>query len=74
MIGKTLFDINYSNLFFFFLRGRGGGISPPKAKEGKAKIDKWSLIKFRSFYTARKPSKTSNVFSSLYSLASFIVD
>ena len=40
-IGRTLFDINCSNIFFLdlFL----------KAKEIEAKINKWDLIKLKSF-------------------------
>ena len=39
-IGRTLFDINSSNVF----------LDPsPKAKEITAKINKWDLIKLKSF-------------------------
>ena len=44
-IGRTLFGINHSNIF--------GDLSP-KAKEIKAKINKWDLIKFKSFCTAKE--------------------
>ena len=44
-IGKTFSDINCSNIFL--------GQSP-KAKEIKAKINKWDLIKLKSFCTARE--------------------
>ena len=33
-IGRTLFDLNSSNIFFYL---------SPKAKEIKAKINKWDL-------------------------------
>ena len=42
-IGRTFFDINYSNIF----------CPSPKAKETKAKINRWHLIKFKRFYTAK---------------------
>ena len=46
-IGRTLFDINSSNLFFF--------LDPsPRAKETKAKINKWDLIKFKTFCTTKE--------------------
>ena len=38
--GKTFFDIHCSNIFLD---------QSPKAKEIKAKINKWDLIKFISF-------------------------
>ena len=43
-IGETFFDINCSNTFYQF----------PKAKEIKAKINKWDLIEFKSFCTAKE--------------------
>ena len=43
-IGRTLFDINRSNMFF----------DPfPREMEIKSKINKWDLIKFKSFCTAK---------------------
>ena len=39
--GRTLFDINRSNIFFSDLS--------PKSKEIKANINKWHLIKLKSF-------------------------
>ena len=44
LIGRTLFDINFSNIFM--------GLSP-KAKEIKAKLNKWNLIKLKRFCTAK---------------------
>ena len=44
-IGRTLFDINRSNIF--------GDLSP-KAKEIKPKINKRDLIKRKSFSTAKE--------------------
>ena len=44
-IGRTLFDINCSNIFWDL---------SPKAKEIKAKINKWDLIKLKSFCTAKE--------------------
>ena len=43
--GKTSLDINHSNIF----------LDPsPNAKEIKAKINKWGLIKLKSFCTAKE--------------------
>ena len=39
-MGGTLFDINCSNIFLDL---------PPKAKEIRAKINKWDLIKLKAF-------------------------
>ena len=44
-IGGILFDINYSNIFLD---------QSSKAKEIKAKINKWGLIKLKSFCTAKE--------------------
>ena len=44
-IGKTFLDINQSNIFLD---------QSPKAKEIKAKINKWDLIKPISFSTAKE--------------------
>ena len=44
-IGRTLFDINRSNMFLDL---------SPKIKEIKAKINKWNLIKHKTFCTAKK--------------------
>ena len=44
-VGRTVSDINCSNIF----------LDPsPKAKEIKAKINKWDLIKLKSFCTAQE--------------------
>ena len=43
-IGKTLFDINHSKILFDPL---------PRVTEIKAKINKWDLIKLKSFCTAK---------------------
>ena len=61
-IGKTFSDINLSNVSL--------GQSP-KAIEIKAKINKWDLIKLRSFCTAKKtinkmktqPTKWEKIFA-----------
>ena len=44
-IGRTLFDINHSNISLDL---------SPKVKEIKAKINKWDLIKLKSFCTAKE--------------------
>ena len=44
-IGKTLFDINHSKIFFD---------PPPRVTEIKTKINKWDLIKLKSFCTAKE--------------------
>ena len=44
-IGRTLFDINHSNIFLD---------SSPKVMEIKIKINKWALIKLKSFCTAKE--------------------
>ena len=58
--GKTLFDINHSKIFFD---------SPPKMMKIKIKVNKWALIKLKSFCTAketiskvkRKPSEWEKI-------------
>ena len=44
-IGKTLSDINDSKILYYPL---------PRVMEIKAKINKWDLIKIKSFCTIRK--------------------
>ena len=44
-MGRTLFDINHSKIFFD---------PPPRVMEIKAKINKWDLMKLKSFYTAKE--------------------
>ena len=44
-IGKTLFDINYSKIFFDL---------SPRVMEIKTKINKWDLMKLKSFCTAKE--------------------
>ena len=61
-IGKTLFDINNSKIFFD---------PPPRVMEIKTKINKWDLIKLQSFCTAketinkmkRQPSEWEKIFA-----------
>ena len=44
----TLFDINHSNIFLN---------SSPRVMESKAKLNKWDLIKIRTFCKAKKTIK-----------------
>ena len=44
-IGRTLFDIDCSNIFLAL---------SPQAKETKEKMNKWDLIKLKSFCTAKE--------------------
>ena len=44
-IGKTLSDINHSKILYD---------PPPRGMEIKAKINKWDLIKLKSFCTMKK--------------------
>ena len=44
-IGRTLFDINHSEIFFDL---------PPKVMEIKTKINKWALMNLKSFCTAKE--------------------
>ena len=45
-IGRTLFDINHSKIFLDPL---------PRVMKMKAKINKWDLIKLKSFCREKKP-------------------
>ena len=61
-IGRTLFDINHSKIFFD---------PPPRVMEVKTKINKWDLMKLQSFCTAketinktkRQPSEWEKIFA-----------
>ena len=61
-IGRTLFDINHSNIFFD---------PPPRVMKIKTKINKWDLIKLKSFCRAkgiinkmkRQPSEWEKIFA-----------
>ena len=44
-IGRTLYDINHSKILFD---------PPPRVKEIKTKINKWDLMKLKSFCTAKE--------------------
>ena len=44
-IGKTLSDINHSRILYD---------PPPRVMEIKAKINKWNLIKLKSFCTTKE--------------------
>ena len=45
-IGETLSDINHSRILYDL---------PPRVMEIKAKINKWDLIKLKSFCTTKEP-------------------
>ena len=49
-IGRTFNDKNFHNIFLD---------PPPKAKKTKANINKWDLIKLKSFYTAKENNNTT---------------
>ena len=61
-IGRTLFDINHSKFLFD---------QPPREMEIKTKINKWDLMKLKSFCTAketinknkRQPSEWEKIFA-----------
>ena len=44
-IGKTLSDVNHNSILYD---------SPPRVMEIKAKINKWDLIKLKSFCTTKE--------------------
>ena len=44
-IGKTLFDVNHSKIFFDL---------PPRVMKIKTKINKWNLMKLKSFCTEKE--------------------
>ena len=44
-IGRTLFDLNHSKILYD---------SPPRVMEIKTKINKWDLIKLKSFCIAKE--------------------
>ena len=44
-IGRTLFDINHSNIFLD---------PPPSIMKIKTKVNKWDLMKLKSFCTAKE--------------------
>ena len=50
-IGRTLYDINHSKIFFD---------PPPRVMEIKTKINKWYLMKLQSFCTARRKDNPQN--------------
>ena len=47
-IGRTFFDVNCSNIFFYPL---------PRIMKMKTKINKWDLMKLKSFCTAKETIK-----------------
>ena len=61
-IGRTLFDINHSKIFFD---------PPPRVMGFKTKINKWNLMKLKSFCTGketvnkmkRQPSEWEKIFT-----------
>ena len=61
-IGRTLFDINHSKIFFD---------PPPRVMDIKTKINKWDLMKLKSFCKAkeninkmkRQPSEREKIFA-----------
>ena len=62
-IGRTLYDINHSKILFD---------APRRVREIKTKINKWNLMKLKSFCTAketinktkRQPSEWEKIFAS----------
>ena len=61
-IGRTLYDTNHSKILFD---------PPPREREIKTKINKWDLVKLKSFCTAkeninktkRQPSECEKIFA-----------
>ena len=61
-IGRTVYDINHSKILFD---------PPPREMETKSKLNKWDLMKHKSFYTAketikktkRQPSEWDKIFA-----------
>ena len=61
-IGRTLYDINHSKILFD---------PPPREMEIKTKINKWDLMKLKTFFTAketinktkRQPSEWEKIFA-----------
>ena len=61
-ISRTLYDINHSKILFD---------PPPRGMKIKTKINKWDLVKLKSFCTAketidktkRQPSKWEEIFA-----------
>ena len=53
-IGRTLFDINHSKIFFD---------PPARVMEIKTKINKWDPMKLQSFCTAKETIKTKRQLS-----------
>ena len=51
-IGKTLSDINHNRILYD---------PPPRVMEIKAKINKWDLIKLKSFCTTKETKEISKV-------------
>ena len=60
-IGRTLSDIKHSNIFFD---------PPPRVMKIKTKINKWDLIKLKSFCTAKetikKPKRQSTAWEKIF--------
>ena len=65
-IGRTLSDINQSKILYD---------PPPRVMEIKTKINKWDLIKLKSFYTSKEtinktkkqPTDWENMFANIFS-------
>ena len=49
--GRTLLDISYGNIFLD---------PPPRVRKRKTKLNKWDLIKLKSFCTANETMKKDN--------------